>query len=214
MHERPAPRQVAVFPRDRARLRRRIVDETDEVLVTYAGAGDEDAWRELYRRYDGLIRSIARRMGCGHATADISQRTWELFMRSHHQIRDMTRLPGWLATTTRREAIRELTRRVPKPVDIDELPTALQPSSAAPDDDVIRAEARAELRLAVRTLPPAYRVIVGEFLNDDGRSYREIADDLGCPIGSLGPMRGRGLRLLRSQLDQPASPAARLAAGA
>jgi len=203
-----------VFPRDRAGLRRRIVDETDEVLVTYAGAGDEDAWRELYRRYDGLIRSIARRMGCGHATADISQRTWELFMRSHHQIRDMTRLPGWLATTTRREAIRELTRRVPKPVDIDELPAALQPASPAPDDAVIRAEARAELRLAVRTLPTAYRVIVGEFLNDDGRSYREIADDLGCPIGSLGPMRGRGLRLLRSQLDQPASPAGRLAAGA
>src|SRR5262245_65977337 len=105
MHEMPAPRQAAVFPRDRARHRRRRVDDPDEALVADAGAGDEDAWRELYRRYDGLIRAIARRMGCGNATADISQRTWELFMRSHHQIRDLTRLPGWLSTTARREAI-------------------------------------------------------------------------------------------------------------
>ena len=208
----PAPPQAAAIRRGTPRRRRNYLDEPDDVLVAAAGAGDEDAWRELYRRYDGLIRAIARRMGCGNATADISQRTWELFMRSHHQIRDLTRLAGWLSTTARREAIRELTRRIPKPVDIDELPSALQASSAAPDDDVIRAEARAELRVAVRTLPTAYRTIVGEFLNDDDRSYREIADALGCPIGSLGPMRGRGLRLLRRQLEQPPAPA-RVAAG-
>ena len=200
MHDATAERRPAATPSGRAHRRRRWEHESDIELLRCAGDGDEAAWRELHRRYDRLVRSIAARMGCRNATADISQRTWELLVKSVGTVRDPSRVVAWLATTARREAIRELTRRMPVPMDLEAAAPAGQLSSPSPETMVIQQETRRDVCVAVRTLPTAYRTVVNEFLADDTRSYRDIAATLGRPIGSIGPMRGRGLRLLQRQL--------------
>src|SRR5260370_7736822 len=76
-------------------------------LVTRARNGDQQAWNALVERYAPLIWSICRHYGLGRADAeDVGQRTWLQFISQLGAIRDPAALPGWLATTTRRECSR------------------------------------------------------------------------------------------------------------
>ena len=73
-------------------------------LVARARSGDKQAWDALVERYAPLIWSICRRHRLGAADAgDVSQSVWLRLVGQLDKIRDPAALPGWLATTTRRE---------------------------------------------------------------------------------------------------------------
>ena len=73
-------------------------------LVTRARGGDKQAWDALVERYAPLIWSHPRRHRLDHADADdVGQSVWLHLVDKLDRIRDPARLPGWLATTTRRE---------------------------------------------------------------------------------------------------------------
>src|SRR5271156_894846 len=78
-------------------------------LVTRARNGDKQAWDALVERYAPLIWSICRRHRLDHADADdVGQSVWLHLVEQLDRIRDPAALPGWLATTTRRECSRAL----------------------------------------------------------------------------------------------------------
>ena len=78
-------------------------------LVTRARNGDKQAWDALVERYAPLIWSICRRHRLGDADAeDVGQSVWLQLVDQLDKIRDPAALPGWLATTTRRECLRVL----------------------------------------------------------------------------------------------------------
>jgi len=80
-------------------------------LVMRARDGDERAWAALVDRYAPLIWSLCRRYRLGTTdTGDVGQTVWLLLVNQLGQIRDPAALPGWLATTTRRECTRVLHR--------------------------------------------------------------------------------------------------------
>jgi DNA-directed RNA polymerase specialized sigma24 family protein len=73
-------------------------------LVTRARNGDKQAWDALVDRYVPLIWSICRRYRLGDAdTEDAGQSVWLQLVQHLDKIREPAALPGWLATTTRRE---------------------------------------------------------------------------------------------------------------
>jgi DNA-directed RNA polymerase specialized sigma24 family protein len=77
------------------------------LLVTRARAGDQQAWNALVERYAPLVWSICRRYQLGGADAsDAGQNVWLRLVDQLGKIRDPAALPGWLATTTRRECNR------------------------------------------------------------------------------------------------------------
>ena len=83
-------------------------------LVTRARNGERQAWDALVERYAPLIWSICRRYRLEAADAeDAAQTVWLKLVDQLDKIRDPAALPGWLATTTRRECGRILraTRR-------------------------------------------------------------------------------------------------------
>jgi DNA-directed RNA polymerase specialized sigma24 family protein len=49
---------------------------------------------------------------------------------------------------------------------------------------------------ALDRLPPRYRALLRLLSCDLGLSYSEVADRMGLPIGSIGPMRMRAIRML------------------
>ena len=76
-------------------------------LVTRARKGDKQAWDALVERYAPLIWSICR----SHRLADADDAVQNVWLRLVDQldtVRDPAALPGWLATTTRRECLRVL----------------------------------------------------------------------------------------------------------
>src|SRR5690242_19518090 len=73
-------------------------------LLTRARNGDQQAWDALVERYAPLIWSICRRHRLDGADADdVGQSVWLLMVNHLGTLRDPAALPGWLATTTRRE---------------------------------------------------------------------------------------------------------------
>jgi DNA-directed RNA polymerase specialized sigma24 family protein len=86
-------------------------------LVTRARNGDRQAWDALVDRYAQLIWSICRSQRLEAAdTQDAAQNVWLQLMDHLGSLRDPAALPGWLATTTRRECGR-IARAVQRPCD-------------------------------------------------------------------------------------------------
>jgi RNA polymerase sigma factor (sigma-70 family) len=169
-------------------------------LVTRARNGDKQAWDLLVERYSPLIWSICSEHRLGGADAgDAFQSVWLHLLDRLDAIRDPAALPGWLATTTRRECLRVLrTARGPAAdwaaLDPETIP---DDRTATADQQLLTAERHAALREAVLDLPPACQQLITLLTQDPPLPYAEIAARLGIPIGSIGPYRRRCLDKLR-----------------
>jgi RNA polymerase sigma factor (sigma-70 family) len=151
-------------------------------------------------RYAPLIWSICRKHRLGRADADdVGQSVWLHLVDHLDQIREPAALPGWLATTTRRECAR-LVRAAHGPHAVlyllDAENTADGRAEAA-DQDVLAAERHAALRQAFAGLPPAGQQLIALLLADPPVPYAQISARLGIPIGSIGPTRRRCLDKMR-----------------
>jgi RNA polymerase sigma factor (sigma-70 family) len=176
------------------------------VLVLLAAAGDKSAWERLVDRYSRLIWALTRDYRLAEAdAADVVQATWLRLLEHIDRIEYPERIGSWLATTARHECLRHLaaSKRVMLVEDHD----AAFGSTAGHQPDVderLLAEERAEaVREAVATLPTRSRQLLELLMADPPVPYSEISDQLGLPIGSIGPTRGRCLERLRLIL-QPA----------
>ncbi len=174
--------------------------ELDRGPLTALAAGDEATWQATVRRYDALLRSTAR--GILRSDADVDeavQRTWVLLLRNADRIENLRCLPGWLATTARREALAVL-RSQQRAVPTDDVADHLAPDERDLGTGLMSLELRRELHRAVDTLPDTQRRIVRALLREPA-SYDALSQELGIPRGSLGPLRGRAVRALRAQLE-------------
>jgi RNA polymerase sigma factor (sigma-70 family) len=168
-------------------------------LITRARTGDKQAWDMLVDRYAPLIWSICRRHQLGADADDISQIVWTQALDHLGKIRDPAALPGWLATTTRRECLRlQGTARGPLAdgyvMDAEAVPDE-QARTAA--EELQAAERHAALREAFRELPPCGQRLILLLIEDPPVPYAEISARLGIPVGSIGPARRRCLDKLR-----------------
>jgi RNA polymerase sigma factor (sigma-70 family) len=168
-------------------------------LVIRARDGDERAWAALVERYAPLIWSLCRRYRLDTAdTADVGQNVWLLLVNQLGKIRDPAALPGWLATTTRRECQRVLNRtQAPHAAlqapDADNIPD----DQASMLEQVLAAERHAALREAFAHLPPCCQQLIALLIKDPPVPCAQISARLGIPIGSIGPNRRRCLDKLR-----------------
>jgi RNA polymerase sigma factor (sigma-70 family) len=175
-------------------------DDPVIILVMRARNGDQCAWAALVERYAPLIWSVCRRYRLDSAdAADVGQNVWLQLVDHLDNIRDPAALPGWLATTTRRECHRvQRTARLPHAArhapDAEDLP----------DDQVkmierglLEAERQAALREAFAHLPPCCQQLITLLIQDPPLPYADISARLDIPVGSIGPNRRRCLDKLR-----------------
>jgi RNA polymerase sigma factor (sigma-70 family) len=169
-------------------------------LVIRARNGDKQAWDALVERYAPLIWSICRRHRLGGADADdVGQSVWLQLVEHLGTLRDPAALPGWLATTTRRECGRVLrtahgphaARYTPNVEDIADEQTGTA------EQELLAAERHAALREAFLQLPPCDQQLIALLTQDPPAPYAKISSSLGIPVGSIGPTRGRCLDRLR-----------------
>ena len=81
----------------------------------------------------------------------------------------------------------------------------LRPRLLDPEEILLRRLAIAEVRSAIRQLPPVLREAV-ELRDIEGLSYREIAAVIGRPIGTVMSRLARGRNLLREALQAHHDP--------
>ena len=72
-----------------------------------------------------------------------------------------------------------------------------------PESAALRPVLEAEIRQALEELPEEFRLAV-VLADVEEMSYREIADIMGCPIGTVMSRLHRGRRMLKSRLSEHA----------
>jgi len=169
-------------------------------LVMRARDGDERAWAALVERYAPLIWSLCRRYRLDAAdAADVGQDVWLLLVTQLGKIRDPAALPGWLATTTRRECQRVVNKaQVPHAARYEPDAGNIPDGQAEPLEQVLlAAERHAALREAFTHLSPRDQQLIALLTQDPPVPYAEISARLGIAPGSIGPNRRRCLDKLR-----------------
>ena len=175
-------------------------DPTVTDLVARAKDGDRQAWDALIERYAPLIWSICRRHRLGRADADdVGQSVWLRLVDQLDRVRDPAALPGWLATTARRECLRVLCatqgpRATVYARDVESLPDE---RTGLADQGLLAAERHAALREAFGQLPPNGQQLIAMLIADPPLPYADISAQLGIPVGSIGPNRSRYLDKMR-----------------
>jgi RNA polymerase sigma factor (sigma-70 family) len=169
-------------------------------LVTRAGNGEEHAWDALVERYAPLIWSICRRHRLAGADAeDVGQRVWLQLVDRLDKIRDPATLPGWLATTARRECTRVQraggdTHAAGHTLDAR---TIADHQAQTVEQQLLATERHAALREAFARLPPGCQQLITLLIQDPPLPYAAISNRLNIPVGSIGPNLGRCLDRLR-----------------
>jgi RNA polymerase sigma factor (sigma-70 family) len=179
------------------------LDEGDLTLVVaQARAGGGAAWENLIRRFGGLVASIARRCRLNDAdVAELCQTTWLRLVENLDRIEQPERLGAWLATTSRRESLRIATRRAV--LSLSDTVYLISDDSLDPlDSALLKDEQLAVIRSATQRLAPHCQRLLGLLMGDDDLPYKEIAEQLSMPVGSIGPTRGRCLEHLRKILAE------------
>src|SRR5579862_8454357 len=174
-------------------------DPTVVALVTRAAGSDPGAWNEIVERYAPLVWSICARFQLSNSDReDVAQSVWLLLVGQLGTLREPAALPGWLATTTRRECLRVVTaaRRSERlGTELDE--AAQFVADTVVDEEILAAERNAALRAAFAELPPRCQQLLSMLLSDPPHSYTEINAKTGIPVGSIGPQRARCLDRMR-----------------
>jgi RNA polymerase sigma factor (sigma-70 family) len=173
-------------------------------LVNSAALGDQAAWDVLVGRFSRMVWGICAAYRLNTADAgDVFQLTWLRLLEHLESIREPARLPGWLATTCRRECQVQLRRnRRLQPMD-DERLLNIRSDEAAADRSTLVADRNASLWSAFGRLSDRCQQILRVLVvapEEGPPSYHVAAEALGLPTGSLGPTRMRCLDRLRKIL--------------
>jgi len=156
------------------------------------------------RYYQPLYQFALSLTHTASEAADMTQQAFYLWATKGHQLRDDSRVKTWLFTTLHREflRVRRQERRFPHYELEDgciELPS-VEPLMA----DTLDAT---RVLQALARLPAAYEVPITLFYLEQ-HSYKEIADILGIPVGTVQSRIARGKNHLQRMLRPLAPPLA------
>jgi RNA polymerase sigma factor (sigma-70 family) len=169
-------------------------------LLARAAEGDQEAWDALVDRFSQMVWSIARGFRLDDATAkDVTQTVWLRLVENLDRITDPERLPGWLATTCRREALRVKgvrERMIPTEFEYD-----IADETPSLEAMLVEDEQAREVLVAFEALSEDCRQLLRLLCTDPPLSYEAIAEIVGRPIGSLGPTRSRCLERLKAAMS-------------
>ncbi|MCK4305450.1 MAG: sigma-70 family RNA polymerase sigma factor [Candidatus Eisenbacteria sp.] len=182
-------------------------DPRDLELVARVLAGDLDAYAGLVDRHSDLVYSIALRIVGNRADAeDVAQETFLNAFRALQSFKGQSKLSSWLYRIAVNRALAYLKgRRHTLSLDIDaddthEIRSLAAPSRDHPDQTLIEKEFRLRVIQAISMLPPHYRAVVTLYHLQD-RSYKEVAEILGLPMGTVKTHLHRARAMLRRALS-------------
>jgi RNA polymerase sigma-70 factor (ECF subfamily) len=175
---------------------------TDAELILASREGDREAFTELVRRHQSLVRGVLRRLtGGDHALADdLAQDAFLLAWRRIDTFRFEARFTTWLYRIAL-NAWRSDRRRT-REVTLGEDAAVPEPAAAEP---AIGAEERMDLERAIAGLSDGERAALAACYAAD-LSHEEAARALGIPVGTVKTHILRAKAKLRARLITTEAP--------
>ncbi len=188
------------------------MENTDKSLIEAHCRGDSAAFGELVRRYgDGVFGYLMKMSKNRQDAEDLFQETFKRVHEKAHTFRG-SQFKSWLFTIATHVAIDGLRRRKRMRVvslnqkldctnkDGEELSAvALADDSCEPSQEAAKAEEIQQVRVAVESLPARQRAtLVLAYYQQ--LSYPEVAEVMGCSLGTVKTQMYRALRTLAQKL--------------
>jgi len=157
-----------------------------------------DIVRLVGDHHQAVYRYAYRLAGSGPDAEDLTQQVFLKAQQRLGQVRSSESVRSWLFTILRNCFLKSCQKRRPVPacklsLNVETIPERI------PDELVIDRE---QLQAALEELPPRYRVVLTMFYYENC-SYREIAERLEVPIGTVMSRLARAKGHLRSRLFPP-----------
>lgn len=183
---------------------------TDEELVKRVQAGDKTAFDALVRKYQHkIINLVSRYVHDSSAAQDVSQEAFIKAYRGLSSFRGDSAFYTWLyriAINTAKNHLVSQNRRTPDyEVDAQDAEQMGGESAlkeyATPEGELLSEEIQSAVQRTIETLPEDLKTAI-TLRELEGMSYEEIAQTMGCPIGTV---RSRIFRA-REAIDRTLRP--------
>ena len=190
------------------------MENSDKSLINAHRQGDPAAFGELVRRYgDNVLGYLTRMSGNREQAEDLFQETFKRVHEKAHTFRG-PQFRGWLfriATNVALDGIRrgKRTKAISLNQQLDcDIPNGEQSASVAladnscnPSEQASKAEQVEQVRQAIELLPERQRAtLVLAYYQQ--LSYTDVAQVLGCSIGTVKTQMFRALRTLADKLPE------------
>jgi len=175
---------------------------SDEQLWQASRGGDRDAFGRIVERYQSLICALAySRTGNLAGSQDLAQDTFVTAWRQIDDLREPSKLRGWLCGIVRNLAAsrsrREL-RRGGEPAALDAVPDPAA-ADADPETQAVSREEETLLWRALEALPDTYREPLVLFYREE-QSVSDVAMKLDLSEDAVKQRLSRGRALLRDEM--------------
>jgi RNA polymerase sigma factor (sigma-70 family) len=165
-----------------------------QLLGAFIERGDEFAFETLVRRHGPMVLGVCRRILGNAADADDAfQATFLVLVRKAPSIRPRGKVGHWLYGVARSTALKARamsSKRAAK----ERAAACRNPAPAENGDGLIEM-----LDEELPALPEKYRAAI-VLCDLEGRSLKDAARQLGCPLGTVGTRLARGRALLAGRL--------------
>jgi RNA polymerase sigma-70 factor (ECF subfamily) len=159
---------------------------------------------------DALYRTGLRMTRSEAEAEDLVQETYIRAFRFRHQFTPGTNLKAWLFRILTNTFINQYRRKAARPetTELDDVEESIlyrhmrdvSPGSSSPDPEaeLIDSTLSSEVKDALEALPEKFRTTL--LLDVEGFSYKEIAEMLDIPIGTVMSRLHRGRKFLQKRL--------------
>jgi RNA polymerase sigma-70 factor (ECF subfamily) len=159
---------------------------------------------------DALYRTALRMTRSEAEAEDLVQETYIKAFRHRDQFTPGTNLKAWLFRILTNTFINQYRRKAARPdtTELDDVEESIlyrhmrdvSPGSASPDPEAVLIDntVSSEVKEALEALPEKFRTTV--LLDVEGFSYKEIAQMLDIPIGTVMSRLHRGRKFLQKRL--------------
>jgi RNA polymerase sigma-70 factor, ECF subfamily len=170
---------------------------------------DRFSWPMRYQEFCALavgymapLYNTARRItGDPHEAEDLVQDTYQRALQAYHQLKSPAQCRAWLYQILRNLFIDAYRRKRATPEfvvfdgarDVEEEVASL--CTTSPEEEVLRRLSHEEVHRVFATLPEELRTAL-MLCDIEGFTYQEIADILGCPVGTVRSRIARARRAL------------------
>ena len=190
--------------------------DSDEALIAAHARGDPAAFGKLLGRYaDGLLGYLQRIGGDRHEAEDLFQETFGKVHAKAGAFAGRGRFKSWLfsiATNAALDARRKRRRRGQvRSLDrnggcedrdsVESTMTVVDEKNVDPLDCAAQEEQKARVQQAVAQLPDRQRATL-VLAYYQGLSYKEVAETLGCSLGTVKTQMYRALKKLAEALPE------------
>lgn len=185
----------------------------DHALLAATLAKDEDAFAELHRRYKNQITNYVYRMLDDYDRAvDLAQETFLRVYTSAERYQATYSFSTYIYKIAHNLAISELRTRKRRKLfslptffsdkDSEEVEVEIEDTrQQLADDAMISDEQRAAVAKAISSIPEKYRAAL-ILCHMEEKSYEEISEVLGLPVGTVKSRINRARNLLKEKLRE------------